>query len=81
MKLPIKNERRPGDASGDDALRGVFKWMNIRKGVRRFHSHEAADEWWKDHFLSAYDRAKDAGSADVIPIRKFLESQGLTPPE
>ena len=55
--------------------------MNIRKGVHRFHSHEAADEWWKDHFLSAYDRAKDAGSADVIPIRKFLESQGLTPPE
>ena len=81
MKPAIANERPADDGDSNHALRLAFKWMQIRKGVSKFRSHEDADEWWKVHLLTAYRRAKDAGSADVFLLRQLLESQGITPPE
>ena len=81
MKPAIANERQPDGGDSNHALRLAFKWMNIRKGVSKFRSHEDADNWWKVHFLNAYRRARDAGSTDVFLLRQLLESQGIPPPE
>ena len=81
MKLAIRDAQSSADKGDCSPPHCICKWLHIRRGVHRFHSHEAADEWWKEHYLNAYDRAENAGSHELSELREFLNSQDITPRE